>query len=105
MRKQRLNPEIAIDLGVNTAIVYQFIADACKPNATEWTQCHNGRLWVEFPQSRFMDVFPYMSPATVRKNLWKLQSFGLIESACFDTYTKCIKSYSPVPDDRFDDPD
>lgn len=105
MGKQRLNPEIAIDLGVTTAIVYQFISDACKLNATEWTQCHNGRLWVEFPQSRFMDVFPYMSTDTVRRSLRKLQSFGLIESACFDTYTKCIKSYSPVPDDRFDDPD
>lgn len=97
MTKQCLDPELAVDLGVNAALVYQFISDACKPDATEWTQYHDGRYWVEFPQRRFMDVFPYMSTDLVRKNLHKLQSFGLIESACFDTYTKCIKSYSPVP--------
>lgn len=105
MRKQYFNTEIAGDLGINTAIVYQFIVDACKPNATEWTQCHDGRFWVEFPQSRFEEAFPYMKIPTVRSLLNKLQRFGLIESACFDTYTKVIKSYSPVPDDRFDDTD
>nr|UVX87045.1 MAG: Replication initiator protein A (RepA) N-terminus [Bacteriophage sp.] len=103
MSKQYFNTEIAGDLGIRMAIVYQFIVDACKANATEWTQCHDGRFWVEFPQSRFMDVFPYMKPATVRSILNKLQRFRLIDSACFDTYTKVIKSYAPVPDDRFND--
>lgn len=104
MRKPYFNPDLALDLGITTAVVYQFISDACKANATPWTQLHDGRYWVELPQRRFMDAFPYMSPATVRKTLRKLQGFGLIESACFDTYTKCIKSYSPTPDYRFDDP-
>lgn len=101
MSKQYFNTELATDLGVTTAIVYQFIVDACKPNATEWTQCHDGRLWVEFPQNRFADVFPYMSVNTVRRHLKELESYSLIDSACFDTYTKVIKSYAPVPDDRF----
>lgn len=105
MRKQYFNTELASDLGVNTAIVYQFISDACKSNATEWTHCHDGRLWVEFPKSRFMDAFPYLAPCTVYKLLKRLEDFGLIESACFDTYTKTIKSYSPVPDCLFDDSD
>lgn len=103
MRRHYFNPELAADLGVNTAVVYQFVADACKANATPWTQQHDGRFWVAFPQSRFVDVFPYMAESTVRVHLKDLESYGLIESACFDTYTKCIKSYSPTSDDRFDD--
>ena len=101
MRKQSLNPELAIDLGVRAAIVYQFITDACEAGNPEWTLCHDGRFWVEFPQGRFADAFPYMSADTVRKTLKKLEAFRLIDSACFDTYTKCIKSYAAVPDDMY----
>lgn len=100
MRKHYFNPEIATDLGIYAAIVYRFIADMCEAGESEWTHCHDGRFWVEFPQSRFPDAFPYMNPATVRRNLRKLEDFKLIVSGCFDTYTKTIKSYSAVPDDR-----
>lgn len=105
MRKQSFNTELAADLGIGVAIVYQFVSDACKAGATEWTHFHDGRYWVEFPQNRFADVFPYMSVNTVRCHLKKLEGYRLIDSACFDTYTQCIKSYSAVPDSRFNDPD
>lgn len=103
MRKPYFNPEVAADFGISAAVIYQFISDACKADATPWTQLHDGRYWVVFPKRRFKDVFPYLSETTVYKTLRKLQNFGLIESACFDTYTKNILSYSPRPDDRFDD--
>lgn len=105
MRKQYFNPDLAIDLGINAAIVFQFVWETCKNDTTPWVQCHDGRRWVEFPKSRFQEVFPYMSVDTVYHQLRKLETFGLIESTCLDTYTKTIKSYSPRPDSVFYDPD
>ena len=75
MRKHYFNPELASDIGVSTAVVYQSILDACNVNATPWTQLHDGRYWVEFPARRFTEVFPYLSENTVYKNLRKLQDF------------------------------
>lgn len=40
-----------------------------------------------------------MSANMVRDCLRELEAFRLIDSACFNKYTKCIKSYSAVPDD------
>lgn len=96
MRKHFLDPEVASEVGVNAALIYQFIEDACKPNATPWTQFRDGKCWVEFPKRRFQQVFPYMSDNTVYRLLKVLENLEYIEVGHFDTYNPGTKSYSPI---------
>lgn len=95
MARHYFDPEVAMSVNVKAAVIYQFIVNACKKDATPWTQFHDGEYWVEFPQSRFEDVFPYMSVGTVRNWLNILEKLEYIKSGCFDDYTQTIKSYSP----------
>lgn len=83
-------------INTNAAIIYQFIKNACKKNATQYTHYANGKYWVALPQRVFEEVFPTMCARTVYSNLKILEALEYIESNCFDTYTKVIKSYSPL---------
>lgn len=101
MTKHSFNPDFAAEYGIKEAIVYQYISDSCKGEATPDTHQHDGRFWLEFPRNRFGEVFPYMNEATVYNIVRKLQRLELLDSACFTTYPKMVRSYSPRADTPF----
>lgn len=98
MGKQCFNTELAKVIGVNAAVVFQVVLDSCKDDDTPLTVCQDGRRWVALPASRCGEAFPYLSSSGVYQQLRKLETLGLIESACLNPYFKALRYYSPQPD-------
>lgn len=98
MGKQFFNSELAKVAGVNAAAVFQFVLDACKDDDAPLTVCQDGKRWVALPASRCKEAIPYLTSNGVYQQLEKLETLGLIESACLSPYSKTLRFYSLRPD-------
>lgn len=70
--------DIAIDFGVNAAIILQNIKYWVDHNRANGTNFYDGRYWTFNSVKAFEELFPYMSANTIRNTLNKLQDAGLI---------------------------
>lgn len=72
--------EIAKDVGVNAAILYQNIHYWCDHNRANETNEYDGLYWTYNSMRAFADLFPYLSEAQVRQALKVLEAKGYIKS-------------------------
>ena len=76
--------EVAMDVGVNAAILYKNIQYWCEHNRTNGTNEHDGLFWTYNSMKAFAEQFPYMSEKQVRASLALLEEKGYIKSGCFN---------------------
>lgn len=72
--------EIAKDVGVNAAIIYQNIHYWCDHNRANGINEYDGLYWTYNSMRAFADLFPYLSEAQVRQALKVLEAKGYIKS-------------------------
>jgi hypothetical protein len=72
------DPEVAKQVGVNAAVIYQNIVYWCEKNAANGKHIHDGRAWTYNSVRAFADMFPYLTGDQIRRALEKLEQEGLI---------------------------
>jgi hypothetical protein len=75
------NPDTAVIVGVNAAILHQNIAFWCQKNQANNKHFYEGRYWTYNSVQAFGILFPYMTPKQIRTSLDKLVAEGLILKA------------------------
>ena len=84
MRNHSLDPEIAAQVKLNAAMIYQTILRSCERNAAKGEHIHNGKAWTCKSIPAFGVLFPYLTLSQIRWSLDKLARKGLIEVGCFN---------------------
>ena len=72
------NELVAVKVGINAAVILQYIGDHvvwCKANSADY---HDGYYWVQSSLKAFKKQFPYLGEKQIRNALNKLISEGLI---------------------------
>jgi hypothetical protein len=72
------DPDIAIQVGVNAAVVYRNLVFWVRHNETNRRNFHEGRFWTYNSLSAFNEQFPYLTAKQIRTALDKLVEAGLI---------------------------
>ena len=72
--------EVAMDVGINAAILYKNIQYWCEHNRTNGHHYHDGYYWTFNSMKAYAEQFPYLSEAQVRQALKILESKGYIKS-------------------------
>lgn len=78
------DPNVAVDVGVNAAILYQNIKNWCDHNRANGRNEHDGLYWTFNSMVAFSKLFPYLSEAQVRQALKVLEAKGYIKSGNFN---------------------
>lgn len=78
------NPEVAADVGIEAAILYQNIQYWCEKNRLNEKNFHEGYYWTYNSVKAFCEMFPYMSKDIISRNLKKLEAFGYIKTGVFN---------------------
>ena len=76
--------EVALDVGVNAAIIYKNIQFWCDHNEKNEKHFYEGCYWTYNSMKAFTEQFPYMSEAQVRSSLKILEEKGYIASGNFN---------------------
>lgn len=91
------DPNIAQQVGVNAAVIYQNIVWWCQKNAANGHNEREGRHWTYNSLSAWAQLFPYMTAKQIRTALEKLEEEGLIVTGFFnDQSFDRTKWYSPA---------
>lgn len=75
---------IAMDVGINAAILYQNIHYWCQHNQANKVNEHEGLYWTYNSMKAFAELFPYLSEAQVRQALKVLEQKGYIKTGYFN---------------------
>lgn len=78
MSRHSFDPDVAADVGLNAAVIYQNIVWWCEKNAANGKHIHEGRAWTYNSVKAFADLFPYMTPDQIRRALQRLEEAGYI---------------------------
>lgn len=78
------DPDIAEQVGINAAVIYQNIVWWCDKNAGNGKHFHEGRYWTYNSVKAFAVLFPYLTRDQIRRALEKLVSEGLILVGSFN---------------------
>lgn len=78
------DPNVAVDVGVNAAILYQNIKNWCEHNRANGRNEYDGLYWTFNSMVAFSKLFPYLSEAQVRQALKVLEAKGYIKSGNFN---------------------
>ena len=78
------DPEIAAQVGLNAAVIYQNIFFWVEKNAAVGRNFHEGRYWTRNSAEGFANLFPYLTPKQIRTALDKLEEAGLLVSGNFN---------------------
>ena len=84
--------EVAKEVGVIAAILFQNIAFWCQHSKANGNHFHEGRYWTYNTNKAFCEIFPYMSSKAIRNGLNKLVDAGMIVTGNFNerTYDRTI---------------
>ena len=86
---QPLNVELAVRIGIRTALVAQCLWDLCEQRCPSETDLFDGRRWLRMGQRTLTTVMPYLTRHTARFELERLMRLGIIRAR-------------QLSDDRFD---
>ena len=91
------DPEIAVSVGINAAIIYQNIVWWCATNEANEKNYHDGRYWTYNSIKAFEKLFPYLTRKQIRTALATLENVGLILAGTYNSagYDR-TKWYCPV---------
>lgn len=84
MRKHSFDVELAEEMGVPTALVYNCLLDLCQEQSKRNANYHNGLFWVRMPMRDLLRIFPYMGKDTITRAIKKLKAEGLVMVAHYD---------------------
>lgn len=96
MSRHSFDPEIADQVGVTAAVIYQNIVWWCEKNAANEKHIHEGRAWTYNSLKAFKELFWYLTENQIRTALKKLEDAGLLLAGNFNEigYDR-TKWYSP----------
>lgn len=77
--------EIAEKYGIEAAIILQNISFWIEKNAANEKHLHDGKYWTYNSVRAFGEIFKYMSESTIRRNLLKLETEGLVVTGNFNS--------------------
>ena len=77
--------EVAQQVGVNAAVIYQYLWYWCEKNRANGLHLHDGRYWTHCTLKAFGGLFPYLSEMQIRTAINKLIEVGLVVK---DSYGK-----------------
>ena len=77
------DPEIAMQVGINAAVVYRNLAFWVRHNEANRKNFHEGRFWTYNSLTAFDEQFPYLTAKQIRTALDKLIEAGLIVKGHF----------------------
>ena len=78
------NIEVAQQYGIEEAILLENLFWWCEKNRANGKHIVNGRAWTYNSAKAYAELFPYMSPAKIRRVLISMEEQGLIYSDCFN---------------------
>lgn len=73
------NTDVAVEVGVEAAVIFQNIAFWCKKNAANEKHFHDGNYWTYSSRRAWHDLFPFFAERKISRLLQKLKEAGLIE--------------------------
>ena len=65
----KFEKELALEVGVNGALVYECIRTQCKESCLDRKNYHRGFYWMRASVREFHEKLPYLSPAEIRTAL------------------------------------
>lgn len=104
------DPEIAKELGINSAVIYHHIEYWCLRNQENEVNIYDGCAWCYFSLNELCVRFPYLSKNQIRFAIDKLIKSKMIKVGCFNrvTYDRtswyalgsdpCVMSHTPMCD-------
>ena len=84
MADHHFSVEIAVEYGVNAAILFQNIHFWCEKNRANGMNLHDGLYWTYNSRKAFRELFPYMSEKQIKAALDKLIENGLITTGTYN---------------------
>ena len=78
------NVKAAVKVGINGAVILQYIGDCLVWSKANNTDYHNGHYWVQSSLKAFKKQFSYLGEKQIRNALNKLISEGLIMEGNFN---------------------
>ena len=84
MSRHSFDPDVAADVGLNAAVLYQNIVWWCEKNAANNKHIHDGRAWTYNSIKAFEELFSYLTGNQIRRALEKLEEEGYIASGNFN---------------------
>lgn len=84
MADHHFSVEIAVEFGVNAAILFQNIHFWCEKNRANGMNLHDGLYWTYNSRKAFRKLFPYMSEKQIKAALDKLIENGLITTGTYN---------------------
>lgn len=78
------DPDIAAEVGLNAAVIFQNIKFWIHRNAANDENCHEGRVWTHNSISAYAKIFPYLTEKQIRTALAKLEEVGLLGTGNFN---------------------
>lgn len=76
--------EVAQKYGIEEAILLEHLFWWCEKNRANGKHLIEGRYWTYNSAKAFAELFPYMSPAKIRRTLISMEDSGLIVSGNFN---------------------
>lgn len=84
--KHYFDVEVAKEVGVNAAVIYENIAFWVNHNAKHGKNLKEGEFWTYGTQKDIAAQFDYLSVKQVRTALEKLEEHGYIKTGCFNKH-------------------
>lgn len=97
MSRHSFDPEIASQVGLNAAVIYQNIYWWCEKNAANERNIHDGRAWTYNSIKAFEELFPYLTANQIRTALTKLEDVGLVLTGNFNKEARDRTKWYAVP--------
>jgi len=82
--EHHFNIEIAKQVGVHAAVIYNNIQFWCAKNEANEKHFYDGRYWTYNSIKAYTELFPYLSPRQIEYALKKLVDNNLIVKGCYN---------------------
>ena len=76
--------DIAVEYGVNAAILFQNISFWCEKNKANGHNFFDGNYWTFNSRKAFTELFPYLSEHQIKIAIDKLVNDGLLVTGCYN---------------------
>lgn len=83
-RKNYFDTDVALDVGIMSAILYANISYWCEHNEENNLNFYDGYYWTYNSIKAYKKQFPYMSEKQIRTSLKKLEDSGYIKTGCYN---------------------
>lgn len=76
--------DIAVEYGVNAAVLFQNISFWCAKNKANGHNYFDGRYWTYNSRRAFTELFPYLSERQIKTAIDKLVDDGMLVTGCYN---------------------